>query len=206
VARLSNVEATRHLVELSEDTRVVFLSTDLVFDGAKGGYTEDDAVHPLSVYAETKVEAESLVRTHPRHLIVRTSLNYGHTAGANRSFNEDMARAWEAGKLLSLFTDEFRCPIPASVTARALWELLDQEIVGTFHLAGAERLSRWEIGNLLAPRNRKYNPRLEPSSLKTYRGAPRPPDIALDCSRVQKQLSFALPRFSEWLEIHEPGR
>lgn len=206
IARLDNVEATRHLVELSAETRLLFLSTDLVFDGLKGAYREEDLTNPLSEYARTKVEAEALVRTHPRHLIVRTSLNYGHTPSGNRSFNEEMAQAWRAGKLLRLFVDEFRCPIPVAATARALWELLGQEVVGTLHVAGAERLSRWEIGSLLASRNRELNPRLEPSSLKEYRGAPRSPDIALDSSRAQRLLSFPLPRFSEWLEEHEPFR
>lgn len=204
VARLDNVEATRHLVELSQETRLLFLSTDLVFDGTKGSYREEDPVNPLSVYARTKVEAESVVRNHPRHLIIRTSLNYGHTQAGNRAFNEEMAQAWRAGKLLKLFVDEFRCPIPVCATARALWELLGQEVTGTLHLAGSERLSRWEIGSLLAPRHRDLNPRLEPSSLKEYQGAPRSPDIALDSGRAQRLLSFRLPRFSQWLDENEP--
>ena len=100
--------------------------------------------------------------------------------------------------------DEFRCPIPVSATARALWELVNQQVTGTLHLAGSERLSRWEIGSLLAPRYHDLNPRLEPSSLKEYQGAPRSPDIALDSRRAQQLLSFPLPQFSEWLDEHEP--
>ena len=82
-ARLQNVEVTRRLAELAAEVPMVFLSTDLVFDGrrdgANGGYREDDAVNPLSVYAETKVEAEAWVRRNPRHAIVRTSLNFGRS-------------------------------------------------------------------------------------------------------------------------------
>ena len=54
LARQLNVEVTRQLAELAADIPFIFLSTDLVFDGRKGGYVEDDAVGPLSVYAETK--------------------------------------------------------------------------------------------------------------------------------------------------------
>ena len=82
-ARLQNVAVTRRLAELAAEIPMVFLSTDLVFDGrrdgAEGGYQEDDGVNPLSVYAETKVEAESWVRRNPRHAIVRTSLNFGRS-------------------------------------------------------------------------------------------------------------------------------
>ena len=112
--------------------------------------------------------------------------------------------AWKAGKTLSLFTDEYRCPIAAAVTARAVWELVAQQVTGLFHLAGSERMSRWEIGRMVAARNAAVGPRIEPSSLKSFTGAPRPPDVSIDCSRVQERLSFPLPRFSEWMAAHEP--
>jgi dTDP-4-dehydrorhamnose reductase len=115
-----------------------------------------------------------------------------------------MVQAWAAGKLLKLFVDEFRCPIPVTVTARAIWELLGREVNGTLHLAGAERLSRWQIGSLIALRNPRVNPQLEPSSLKDYKGPPRSPDIALNSQRAQQWLSFPLPKFSKWLDENEP--
>lgn len=204
LARLLNVEVTRHLASLSEKAHFIFLSTDLVFDGRRGGYREEDPVNPLSVYAATKVEAEAVVQAHPKHLILRTSLTYGHTANADRSFNEEMVLAWKAGRTLPLFTDEFRCPIAAAVTARAVWELAGGQATGLYHLAGSERLSRWEIGQLVAARNPAASPRIEPGSLKSFAGAPRPPDVSLDCSRVQERLSFPLPRFSQWMAENEP--
>jgi dTDP-4-dehydrorhamnose reductase len=57
-----------------------------------------------------------------------------------------MRAAWESGRTLNLFVDEFRCPIPRVVTARAVWELADKRATGLFHVAGAERLSRVDIG------------------------------------------------------------
>src|SRR2546430_717015 len=92
---------------------LVFLSTDLVFDGKKGNYVETDPVHPLSVYADTKVRAEPYVLAQPNHVVVRTSLNAGHSPTGDRAFNEEMRKAFAAGRTLSLFEDEFRCPIPA---------------------------------------------------------------------------------------------
>ena len=192
-----NVDATRHLADLAHDIPFVFLSTDLVFDGRLGGYREVDPVNPLSVYAETKVAAEQAVRSHPRHLVLRTSLNHGTSPTGDRAFNEETVAAWRAGRVTRLFTDEFRSPIHADITARATWELLATGATGLLHLAGSERLSRWEIGQHLAGRHPETTPLLEPASLAEHRGAPRPPDTSLDSSRAQELLSFRLPRYRD---------
>lgn len=198
-ARLWNVEATRRLAGLAERIPFVLLSTDLVFDGARGGYREDDAVGPLSVYAETKVEAEAAVRQNPRHLVVRTSLNHGTSPTGDRGFNEEMLNAWRAGRTLRLFVDEFRNPVAADVTARAVWELAVSGASGVVHVAGAERLSRWEIGLALAGRHPEGRSLIAQARLAEYQGAPRPPDTSLDCTRAASLLSFRLPGYREWL-------
>ena len=199
LARLANVDATRNLAELAADIPFVFFSTDLVFDGQKGNYIETDAVNPISVYADTKVEAEGFVRAHPRHLILRAALNAGKSPAGDGGFDEQMRMAWQAGRAVNLFTDEFRCPIPAAVTARVVWELVAKKVMGTFHLGGAEKLSRYEIGKMLAARCPELKPQIISGSLKEYRGAPRPPDVSLNCAKAQATLSFPLPKFSEWL-------
>ena len=200
LARLTNIDATRHLAELAAEIPLLFLSTDLVFDGRKGGYIESDPVNPLSVYAETKVIGEQLVLANPRHTVLRTSLNFGHTAAGNRSFNEEMVQAWRAGRTLNLFADEFRNPIAASVTARAVWELLRLNRPGLYHVAGREKVSRFELGSLIAARHPEVNPRVVAGTLKEYHGAPRSPDTTLNCETLQGLLSFPLPKFSEWLQ------
>ena len=112
-----NVELTRLLVELAAEIPLVFFSSDLVFDGKQGFYTESADVNPLSIYAETKVAAEKTVLSNPYHFVIRTSLNGGQSPSGDRGFNEEIRNAWVAGKTLTLFTDEYRCPIAASVTA-----------------------------------------------------------------------------------------
>jgi len=199
-----NVELTRLLTDLAAEIPLVFFSSDLVFDGKQGFYDESAQVNPLSIYAETKAVAEKAVLDNPRHFVIRTSLNGGRSPSGDRGFNEEMRNAWAAGRTLKLFTDEFRCPIAASVTAQAAWELALSGKPGLYHLAGAERLSRWEIGQLLAARWPDANPRIEPGSLSDYTGAPRPPDTSLNCSKAQRLLSFPLPKFSEWLRAN-PG-
>jgi dTDP-4-dehydrorhamnose reductase len=199
-ARRVNVEATAHLAELAADIPFIFFSTDLVFDGKLGHYDETAPVGPLTFYGETKVAAEEIVLANPRHTVVRTSLNFGRSPGGNHSFNEQLCALWAAGRTLKLFVDEFRSPIAAVATARALWELAALNRPGLYHLAGAERLSRWDIGCLLAARYPDLNARLERTSLSEYQGPPRSADTSLNCAKIQPLLPTPLPRFSEWIK------
>lgn len=194
-----NVQATEHLARLSAAIPFVFFSTDLVFDGKSGGYTESSLRNPLNVYGETKAAAEDLVLGNPKHLVIRTSLNAGTSPTGDRGFDEQLLNAWKRGETPRLFTDEFRSPIAAAVTARAVWEILLQGLSGLFHLAGSERISRWEIGQLLMVRHPELHPKAVATSCKEYTGPPRAPDTSMDCSKVQACLSFQLPRYSEYL-------
>jgi dTDP-4-dehydrorhamnose reductase len=199
LARKLNVDVTACLAELSAEIPFILLSSDLVFDGRQGNYTEIDPPNPLSVYAETKLAAEQIVLANPRHTVLRLSLNGGISLRGDRGFNETLRRAWQNRETLKLFTDEYRSPIPAVATARAVWELAAEDRPGLYHLAGRERLSRWDIGQLLAARCPELNPRIEPSSRRDYTGPPRPLDTSLNCAKVQTLLSFPLPGLREWL-------
>jgi len=206
LARLLNVEVTALLADLASEIPFFFFSTDLVFDGLQGDYLETDEVNPRGVYAETKVAAESLVLLNPRHTVIRTSLNGGVSVRGDRAFNEQLRRAFLKGQKVGLFTDEYRNPLPAIVTARAVWEIACKGLTGIYHVAGRQRLSRFQIGQILAARWPDVNPTISPESLSSYRGAPRSPDTTLNCSKAQAAISFSLPGLGEWLEQnpHEP--
>ena len=197
-----NVEVTRLLAELAAEIQFVFFSTDLVFDGRKGNYAEADPPNPLHLYGETKAAAETIVLKNPRHLVVRTSINGGISQAGNRGFNEQLRLSLRAGKPVTLFTDEFRSPIPAIETARAVWELVGKSCAGIYHVAGAERLSRWQTGQLLVKRWSEINTPIEAGSAKDFPGPRRAPDTSLDISKVQQVLSTRLPGLGEWLEAN----
>ena len=137
-------------------------------------------------------------RAHPRCLTLRCAINAGKSPTGDRGFNEQMRLAWSRGEMFRLFTDEFRCPIPAAVTARATWELVSQNATGIFNLGGAEKLSRHDLGKILTKHRPDWSAQIIAASRKEYSGAPRPGDVSLDCAKVQKLLSFPLPKFSAW--------
>lgn len=117
----------------------------------------------------------------------------------DRSFVEDMCRSATAGKNVTLYADEFRCPLPAGIIARAVWESVDQKQPGLYHLGGSERLSRWEIGEALLPWYPELKGRLIKGSARNHVGSLRPSDLSLRCDKIQRLLSFRIPGFREWL-------
>jgi dTDP-4-dehydrorhamnose reductase len=199
LARRVNVDVTALLAGLAADIPFVFFSSDLVFDGRKGNYTETGALNPIHLYGETKAAAEQIVLRNPRHTVVRTSLNGGVSRAGNRGFNEQLRRSLQASQGMKLFTDEFRCPIPAVEMARAVWDLANQKQAGLFHLAGAEKLSRWQIGQLLVQRWPEVKTKIESGSAKDFPGPPRALDTSLNIAKVQEVLSVPLPGLTGWL-------
>ena len=203
LARRVNVEVTKLLAELAAEIPFVFFSSDLVFDGRKGNYVEADAANPLHIYGETKLAAEEIVLKNLRHLVVRTSLNSGVSLPGNRAFNEQLRCSLQsAGQGMKLFTDEFRCPISAAETARAVWELVAKNRAGIYHVAGAEKLSRLQIGEFLIKRWPEIKTKIESGSAKDFPGPARALDTSLNISKVQTVLSAPLPGFGEWLDRH----
>jgi dTDP-4-dehydrorhamnose reductase len=200
LTRLINVEVTKQLTELSAEIQFIFFSTDLVFDGHKGNYIETGAPNPLHFYGETKVVGEQIVLKNPKHVVVRTSINGGISRSGNRGFNEQLRRSLQTGHDMKLFTDEYRCPIPAIETTRVIWELANKNCAGLFHVAGAEKLSRWQIGQLLVKRWPEIKKKIEAGSAKDFSGPPRALDTSLDISKVQKVLSAPLSGLTGWLE------
>ena len=202
-ARFINRESTFFLSGLAQDIPFVFFSTDLVFNGNHGQYTEQDEPSPLTVYARTKAEAEQLVLANPLHTVVRTSLTAGTSPSGSRGIDEQLIYQWQKGNSPTLFTDEFRCPIHADATARAIWELVQAKQTGIYHLAGGERMSRYEIGQAIARTQSGSECSITPGSLQDYQGPPRAADTSLNCDKIQKVLSFQIPSLVQSLAQRE---
>lgn len=194
-----NVDATALLSRLARNSRFIFVSSGEVFDGSTGWYAEDAQPNPINVYGRTKLAAERKVLENPSHTVVRIVLTAGTSENRDRSFVEDMIRTAKSGKNLTLYADEFRCPLPAGAVARALWELAEQDKPGLYHLGGSERLSRWEIGEILLPWFPELRGRLIRGTARDHQGAPRPRDLSLTCRKLQSLLSFPIPGLRSWL-------
>jgi len=185
---------TEHVAEAAGaiGARLVHLSTDMVFDGSNAPYAESDEPSPISPYGEAKLAAERAVKAHTQnHLVVRTSVIYGFEPLDHQT--SWIVGALKTGEPVSLFVDEFRSPVWVGDLADAVAELALGELGGTLHVAGADRLSRWDFGRRvldfldLDPGEVVRPGRLAESGLH------RPPDLTLDLERCRRVLN-SVPR------------
>jgi dTDP-4-dehydrorhamnose reductase len=159
--------------------RLVHLSTDVVFDGRKGGpYVEDDTVCPVTDYGRAKAEAERrVVVAHPDVLVVRTSLIVG-----GRGFPPSKHELAARDPSLTFYEDEVRSPVQVADLASALLELCAGAATGVLHVAGADAVSRAELAELVVG----YRVR------RAAAPAGRPLDCSLDSVRAATLLRTKL--------------
>lgn len=197
VAHDVNVAATEHIAHCAENLgcRLIYISTDLVFDGEQGHYAEQDQPHPLNYYATSKLLGEHAVKSiSSNYLIIRVALMYGKGNGVHGSFLDWMHHTLQAEKPLSLFTDQYRTPLFVHDAARALLEMIECPLKNdTFHLGGAQRMNRYEFGEIFA-RIFGYSSRLlQPVAMQDLPAtAARGADCSLNSSKIQRELSFQL--------------
>jgi dTDP-4-dehydrorhamnose reductase len=120
-ARRVNVEGTARLAAwcARRGRRLVFTSTDMVFDGARGWYAEDEGPSPVVEYGRTKAEAEAVVRGVPRGLVARVPLLFGPSRIGKPTFFDASMDALRAGRSQAFFEDEYRTPLDYGSAARA---------------------------------------------------------------------------------------
>jgi len=190
--------------------RLVHISTDAVFDGERGGYTEDDQPNPLSVYAQTKLDGERLVlEAYPQAVVTRVNL-FGWSASGSRSLSEFFYHGLEAGRPLKGFTDVTFCPVLVNDLAQVFLEIFVKRLSGLYHLVSPAGLTKHAFGVAIADMF-GYDPaRIEPVRVADFGlKAARSPNLTLDVSRLTAALGRTLPDVHSGLkrfyELHQQG-
>jgi dTDP-4-dehydrorhamnose reductase len=190
-AQAVNVEATRRLAHwcAEQARRLVYTSTDLVFSGSRAWNREDDPAAPILAYGRTKRAAEPLVLAVPRGLVARLSLLYGPTRSGRAVYYDNAIAAIERGEPQTFFEDEFRTPLDLATAATALVRLATTEARGVVHVAGPERVSRYELMRRVAA-VLGLDPALVRANQQSDAPAPepRPADVSLDSERLMALL------------------
>jgi dTDP-4-dehydrorhamnose reductase len=133
------------LARAAKSIPFAFYSTDYVFDGAAGPYTETDPTHALSVYGQAKLDGEhAILDAHPNPLILRTTGVYGPDP-QGKNFLYTLRRVIHAGNTMRVPVDQFATPVHVEDLAAASIALVQGRHTGIFHLAGPEFLSRYDF-------------------------------------------------------------
>ena len=206
IAKKVNVDVTKALVDYcsANDMKMIYFSSDSVFDGKKGGYKAEDKPEPLQYYGRTKVIGEQYVTNNLRKWnIIRPSLIMGlpiHDFG--NSFLWRMIKDMKADKAVAFPQEEIRSPVDAVTLSNAVLELADSDINGIFHLSGNTRLSRYDMAKRIC-RYMKYNEDLvvpKKPVVATGRAA-RPSNVTLDNTKTTLELKTPMRSLEEGLEL-----
>lgn len=186
-ARVVNVEAVAAVAAWCArmGRRLVFTSTDMVFQGRSPFSTEVDEPHPILAYGESKRAAEREAMACEDAVVARVCLLYGPTRNGRETFFDQAATRLRAGEPRTFFDDEFRTPLDYATAAEILARLVKSPYHGLLHVGGAERLSRYELmrrvaqGLGLDASLVRANSRADASFAE-----PRPADVSLDTTRL----------------------
>lgn len=174
--------------------RLVYISTDSVFDGQAGNYSETDEPNPISVYARSKLAGERAVQAaDPSALVARVNF-YGWSLKGRRSLAEFFYNNLAAGHAVNGFTDVYFCPLLVNDLAEILLEMVDLQLSGLFHAFSAECLSKYDFGCRVARVFGLDEGRIRPVTHEAGGLlAARSPNLTMDTSKLAAALGRPLP-------------
>ena len=198
-----NVKGTENIATICGKSNIkpVYVSTDYVFNGEKGFYSEEDSAAPINYYGMTKLEGENKVRQNcDDYLITRTSVLYGWNKQKS-NFATWIINSLRNNTSIKVADDHFNSPTLADNLAEILVEMLRKNLKGTYHTAGDERISRYEFACAIAKAFSLNEKLITPTKMDklTMWIAKRPRDSSLCVDKAKKELKTKILNVKESL-------
>ena len=205
----ANVTATRFILHAAELIRakILFVSTDFVFDGLAGPYSESDWPSPVNYYGSSKWAAERAVQQYSgAWAIVRTVLVYGQVGDGSRSHLLTWVRkSLEAGETIRVVEDQWRTPTYVGDLVDGIARVIDQQKHGLWHISGADTLTPYDMA--VATANYLHLPaeRIQPVTADTFQQpGKRPPRTGFIIDKARHQLGYQPRSFEDGLRAMFP--
>lgn len=197
-----NAQGTENIVKSCEKTesKLIYVSTDFVFNGKKGMYAEEDETDPLGYYAYTKLKGEEFVQNSDlNYAIARVSVLYGWHRKMN--YVTWVIDQLKNGNPINIVTDQYNSPTLADNAAEAIIKMFEKDVKGIYHTAGSERVSRYDFARNIAEVFSLNQDLIRPiSSDDLIQKALRPRDSSLSVEKIQKDLDIKMLNTKEGLE------
>lgn len=204
-AYLTNVEGTVNMLLNAEEYKAffVFVSTDFVFDGVEGMYSESDEPDPVNYYGKTKVSAEEAVIEYEYGwAIARTILVYGKPITGGANLLTVVKEKLEKKEPYKLVTDQVRTPTWVGDLAKAIVLILEKKARGIYHISGKEVLTPYEMGCRAADHLHLDKTLLIPVTAEIFtQPAARPAHTGFNLEKARKELGFEPVSFEEGLKL-----
>ncbi len=187
-----NVDGTRNIAHACNKAgaKLIYISTDYVFDGEKGNYQEHDKPNPINYYGFTKLEGEKqVINTCKNHVILRTSVLYGWHPW-KQNFATWIINQLKQNKEITVVEDHYNTPTLADNLAKITIEVVQKDLQGLYHASGSERISRYEFAKQIAKTFNLDSNLIKPIKMSQLTAwiAKRPRDSSLNTDKIQKQL------------------
>lgn len=178
----------------SNGGRLIYISTDSVFDGEKqGAYSESDLVSPLNVYAKTKIMGEKSVQSMNNGLVLRTNI-IGWTQEGKTSFAEWVLNRLNDNVPLNLFYDVYFSPLTVYDLSLIIEKIIEKPILGLYHCASRDNISKYDFGKKMAEIFQLSDSNITRVSVDSMDfEAGRPKNMALNIDKISSVLKYDFP-------------
>lgn len=201
LARKINIQSTRHIVEsIKDSTMMIYISTDAVYDGIRGNFSEEDNINPQNYYGVSKYEGELEALKHTNTLVLRTNI-FGWNIQAKKSLGEWILGELEVGRKISCFKDARFSSIYTFELAKVLDILMRSNLRGVYNCCSSDSCSKYEFALMLASRFGLDKTLITPISIDDFSfKARRGKNLALNVSKLKKELDYELPTIGQSLD------
>ena len=197
-----NVLSTRYLVEniFSEDVKLIYISTDAVYDGVKGDFSENDDINPQNYYGITKYKGELEVLKRKRSLVIRTNL-FGWNIQDKKSLGEWILTELKENRQINCFQDTFFSSIYTFELARAIDIAIQNDLYGIYNCGSSNSCSKLGFAQKIADYFEFDKELVNPISIDNFPfKAKRGKMLTLNVNKLQKGLNYRLPTIDQSIE------
>tara|TARA_B100000131_G_C18116153_1_gene611354 strand:+ start:2345 stop:3208 length:864 start_codon:yes stop_codon:yes gene_type:complete len=215
LAAITNVDYCEKYPELSKEVnigglmnlcdsfsgRIIHLSTDYVFDGNDGPYSENDATSPLSVYGKTKLASERiLLDNNPKHLVLRGNVLYDNEQNADASFLSWVLKSLTSNTKIKVVNDQINNPTWTRSMADIIELCISKKLDGVFHWGDSDHISRYEFAKIIAEKFSLDLSLIEPiTTSELNQLALRPLHSGLKTQKIEEVLNVIPPTLDDCL-------
>ena len=190
----TNVKGVEYIAEVSRviDSHIIHISTDYIFDGKKGPYSEKDKPGPLGYYARTKLASENVLRlSGTYYTILRTNVLYGIAHNSRPDFVRWVVNSVRSGKKIRIVTDQINNPTFIDDLIQAISKVIEYKKYGVYNIGGKEFLSRYDFTMKIADFFRLDKSLITPVKTEELKqAAPRPLKSGLLILKAQTELGY----------------
>jgi dTDP-4-dehydrorhamnose reductase len=201
-AKKINVEGTRYLVEqiILEKTKLIYISSDSVYDGASRNHSEDEVVAPLNYYGLSKYEGEQESLKNGNTLVLRINI-FGWNIQKKQSLGEWVIDNLKAGNRIQGFTDAYFSTMYTMELARVIECALQANLVGLYNCGSCDSCSKFDFAVQIAERFGLDPALIQPISIDEFKFvAPRGKRLMMDVSKIQNDLNYKLPAIKKSID------